>query len=541
MKIQRIIISNFRSLKEIDIGPAEFNVMVGQNNHGKTNLFEALQWFYSYQKTPIDEIRHSDSGDGEVSVEVHFSEVRDGLADVSHSANRSKLQTALGEEDTMKVIRKSSDTKNRYLYSPQKKKWDKQPCGADSTFNNCIPRFEFVGATKNLKEVSAYKNSTPIGQMLSGVLAEALEKNDKYQKFQVAFEELFQSSESPVRQKLKELGTTVQKYLSQQFPDCTEVHFDVEEPAFDDLLKNYRTQLDDGVKTTAEEKGDGMQRALMLAIIKTHADFRRSEALGRSFIFFIDEAELHLHPTGQRQLKNALLELTDVSKEGVDQVFISTHSSVFIADDAPQQRIFKVNKDDRATSITPVRQTERQEVVYQLLGGSPSDLLLPANFMIVEGPSEVKFLNGIIDQFYSDKPQIHVVAAESDDEAQRQSMNAIIKVFDPLTARKIYKERLVILCDMPDRVKLPRFERFKAQNRFLESNDQLYVLDVNGLEDYYPSELKDRCPVSSPKKKTKMAEWMSQNITKTEFEQDMPIIFQALCACWSKAYGSGSN
>jgi len=537
MQISKIIVRNFRSLKCADINPDGFNILIGQNNHGKTNLFEAVKWFYSIQKTPIKEIRYTDAKDDEeLSVEIHFSGVQEGLADISHAANRAKLEGILGEEDIMCIKRTSSDPKNRYLYNPADGKWEKQPCGADSTFNNCIPRFEFIGATKNLKEVAAYKNTTPIGQMLSGVLAESLEQDDKYQNFQKAFEELFQAADSPVRKKLKELGTTVQSHLSQQFPDCTEVHFDVEEPSFDDLLKNYRTQLDDGVKTTAEEKGDGMQRALMLAIIKTHADFRRSEALGRSFIFFIDEAELHLHPTGQRQLKNALLELSDYENQGVDQVFMSTHSSVFIADGSDQQQIFEVNKDERSTDIIPIDQKERQHVVYQLLGGSPADLLLPANFMIVEGPSEVKLINGLIRRFYASEAQIHIIAAESDDEAQRQSMNAIIKVFDPLTAREIYKNKLIILCDQPDENKLTRFDRFKAENSHLEENAQLFVLEVNGLEDYYPVELKKRCPHSSPRKKTIIAEWMSCNITQEAFEKDMPIIFNALNACWSKAY-----
>ena len=132
--------------------------------------------------------------------------------------------------------------------------------------------------------------------------------------------------------------------------------------------------------------------------------------------------------------------------------------------------------------------------------------------MIVEGSSELKFINGVVRRFYSSEPQIHVIAADSDDEAQRQTMNAIIKVFDPLTAREIYKNKLIILCDQPDVNKLPRFNQFKANNSYLEENNQLFVLDVNGLEDYYPSNLE--CTYSSPRKKTKIAEWMCNEITQ---------------------------
>lgn len=532
MRISRIYVENFRSLKRVEIRPSEFNVLIGQNNHGKTNLLEAIEWFYK-PKGSLAEIRHVDAEeDGQVVVEIEFSDAQEGIENISKEDNRTKIRNVIGDSNSMRVKRTSADTKNRSLYNPETEEWKKQPCGADSTFNNCIPRFEFVEVSKSLKDVSSYKSTTPVGQMLSGVVTEVLEQDEKYRAFRTAFEELFQSSESPVRAKLKELSDRVQAHLVQQFPDCTEVDFDVEEPAFDDLLKNYKTRLDDGVKTTAEEKGDGMQRALMLAIIKTHADFRREEALGRSFVFFIDEAELHLHPTGQRQLKQALLELTG----SVDQVFITTHSSVFIADEHSQQKIFEVNKEDKCTAVELVSDVGRQHVVYQLLGGNPADLLLPANFLIVEGPSEEIFLSGLIRRFYSDKSQIQILSANGDDDRQRQSMDAVNLVFDPLKVRPIYKEKLVILLDQPNgERKQARFEEFKRANRFLERNGQLHVLDVNGLEDYYPSALTEQCAFADKKKKAK---WMVEQITKEQFEVEMPIIFQAFEKCWAEAYDS---
>lgn len=130
------------------------------------------------------------------------------------------------------------------------------------------------------------------------------------------------------------MGDKVRINLEKQFPDCTKVKFEVTQPIFEDLLKNFETSVDDGVETLASEKGDGMQRALMLAIIQAYAEFRKqNEDIGKSFLFFIDEAELHLHPTAQRKLKNVLLELC----EGLDQVFINTHSSVLVADSHSKQ------------------------------------------------------------------------------------------------------------------------------------------------------------------------------------------------------------
>lgn len=153
-----------------------------------------------------------------------------------------------------------------------------------------------------------------------------------------------------------------------------------------------------------------MQRALMLAIIQTYADYRRENENIKNFIFLIDEAELHLHPTAQRKLKNSLIEL---SNQG-DQIIITSHSSVLIADDFDKQSCFKVEKNDKVTDIKSILGTEKKDVVYDLLGGSPADLLLPRNFLLVEGTSDKLFIDKIIQNFYSDKPIIQVVPVWGD-------------------------------------------------------------------------------------------------------------------------------
>ena len=40
MKINKITVTNFRSIKYAEITADKFNVFVGQNNHGKTNFLK---------------------------------------------------------------------------------------------------------------------------------------------------------------------------------------------------------------------------------------------------------------------------------------------------------------------------------------------------------------------------------------------------------------------------------------------------------------------------------------------------------------------
>ena len=47
MKISRIEVDNFKSIERYSFSLGDFNIFIGKNNHGKTNLFDALDWFDS--------------------------------------------------------------------------------------------------------------------------------------------------------------------------------------------------------------------------------------------------------------------------------------------------------------------------------------------------------------------------------------------------------------------------------------------------------------------------------------------------------------
>jgi len=57
MKLSKMVINNFRSLKKVEFCPGNFNIFVGQNNHGKTNIIEAIEWFYT-GKGDLREIKY---------------------------------------------------------------------------------------------------------------------------------------------------------------------------------------------------------------------------------------------------------------------------------------------------------------------------------------------------------------------------------------------------------------------------------------------------------------------------------------------------
>lgn len=559
MKITKIIIRNFKSIEYCEIYPSEFNVLVGQNNHGKTNTLDAIDWFYNNGGN-YDSFKCKGASDRAVSVEIVFDDAASGLAKMKNEKNRLTVEKKIKGSNEI-ILRRIIDPKEskislREMYNTEADKYESPGTGFDKALNDLLPTLEYVRTDLSAKDVVKYGKTTQIGKMLGQVVNEILSGGDKrYENFLSEFIELFQDSDSIVSKKLKEISSKVKGYIIKQFPDCRDVVFDVKSPEFSDLLKNFNATVDDGTVTDASEKGDGMQRALMLAIIQTYADYRRDNYSIKNFVFMIDEAELHLHPKAQRALKDALIEL------GVkgDQFFITTHSSVLISDDVEvenlNQKIFKVEKIECMSMINEQNKADKQDLVYDLLGGNPADLLMPRNFLIVEGESEYQFIRSVIGRFYSNKKEIKIIKAFGDIDRAGKSIDAIEKVFTPLS-QSLYADRIIILMDAINGSQMQNsYDAFK--NRFkdiVNIDEQVFFLPVNTIEEYYPTEKdgqlrkrNDHLYVSKWKRtseemsrmndsKVKLAKSVGSDIELSQFESEMKVIKEALDKCWDRAY-----
>jgi putative ATP-dependent endonuclease of OLD family len=507
---------------------------VGQNNHGKTNLFEAIEWFYNAKSSPME--LHTKLEDLIISVEMHYEDVRDADIEKLATLNQTKIRNLLNGNLNFMVRKTSSDHKRTYFVNGVDQG---NPTGLDTAINEFLPRLEFVTTEIRLDDVSQYKEKNPIGQMLSGVLTAIIAESEDYRAFSEQFQRLFESEDSEVRVQLDLLANNVAIYLKKQFPGDVEVRFTVNPPQFGDLLKSFDTSVNDGVATRAKDKGDGMQRAIMLAIIQAFADFRKSQSKGSSFLFLIDEAELHLHPSAQRLLKQALIDISDT-----DQVMLNTHSSVLVVDDHADQKLFRVEKIDRLTDITEVGAVGKIDIVFELLGGSPHDLLLPRNFLIVEGKSEYELITGVIRRHYPERFQgIKVLFAGGDMVRQSESIEAVDLTLRPIVGSEggIYREKLVVLLDKPNSNQQRSYETFKAGYPYLFDSNRVFELPHFSIEECYPSpwtktEDEVRAMDSQSSEKLNLAREVAKSITKDVFEEDLTVIFESLKKCEESAF-----
>ncbi len=216
-----------------------------------------------------------------------------------------------------------------------------------------------------------------------------------------------------------------------------------------------------------------------------------------------------------------------------------------MADDGAE-KIFKVEKQNKKSRFTEINTAlDKQYVVYELLGGSPNDLLLPKNFLIVEGRSEFEFISSILKRFYpTESVGIQIIFAEGDHEKQIKSMEGINTVFaplyiNPIHRNPIYRDSLVVVCDTPHPTKAVDFQSFVESYPELTVQKRLIKIPHQALELYYPKPWKkteDELVAMSPREKTDLAKQVGQEILKEDFLTHMEVLSSGLLKCLERAY-----
>lgn len=99
-------------------------------------------------------------------------------------------------------------------------------------------------------------------------------------------------------------------------------------------------------------------------------------------IILIDEPEIHLHPSGIQEMRSEILKIGQKN-----QVFVSTHSHYMVDTTCPE-RHWIVKKEKSQTSITPIDENtpiEDDTVISAAFGLNLFKELLPKNIIVVEG------------------------------------------------------------------------------------------------------------------------------------------------------------
>ena len=405
MKIKTLEIKNWRSIKELKVTAQDLMIIIGQNNHGKSNLLSAILFFFG-------EIKHQDldfsQGVEDLFVDIEFSELDD--------QDKKTFEKYVTQQETIKVRKvaylggsfeykgwiqncsedylkeenagnyTSRETANSlpfYPYLPSTGRLSKQQIieaqqkyiqsnienltfsyqlektnfmGLKSVAKGIFGEVYFLPAIKNAADDFASKDTSVFGKLLGEVVETMSQHNEDWQgtKQQLAnlfskFSKYINGVENTERPKqLSDLENELSKELL-----SWNAYFDIELniPDIDSVLKsNASVWINDGTRTDIARKGHGLQRAVTIALIQLIAKRQlqsnqdsetTNRKVSKSRYFIFEEPELYLHPQAQRSLFDSFVEL---STSG-NQVILCTHSSNLISIDK-YKSIYIIKKEN---------------------------------------------------------------------------------------------------------------------------------------------------------------------------------------------------
>lgn len=387
MQIRNLHIRNFRSLRDVGLkGLGNFNIFVGKNSSGKSNLLEALTmffnsffivggntaglneyyWFNKRTKNPIV---------FEIDIELSDNEIQEIFA----PELLKQIKRFGGLTNTLTVKRRITNVGGVW----------------ETTALECLGLILVKG-----------NKSIPPPQVLSPLVNRYIRR--KKIKSPVVFN-------NPSSEELNAILTAISGIVHGKFELITQIR-DVKNPIahrttlIDSKLQSSLWTLDQSIKSDEEEKcveiensftnvtgkqldpaqgqvyirrqrrrfplyleGGGIQASIQLI-------FALKNVKDRYSCFGIEEPEAHSHSELQRRLFNELKTLSEDC-----QLFITTHSPTFI--DRSNLKNVWISKFANGETIFE-RASELKEIVEEL-GIKPSDVLFFADrILFVEGKSE---------------------------------------------------------------------------------------------------------------------------------------------------------
>lgn len=324
MKIEKICIKNWRSIKDQEIHAQDLMVIIGQNNHGKSNLLSSILFFFG-------ETKHHDLdfylGAKELFVELQFCDLDDAdkITFKKYITNEGRIvvrKTAYLEgsfeyrgyienprEEWLQESNASAYTNRElasslplYSYLPQNGRITKQNIidaqvayieqnrddvvfifelestnflGLKSVATGIFGEVYFIPAVKEASDDFVSKDSSVFGKMYADVVSLMSQNNDKWKATKENLCDLFATLNKKGKDgkdnqdRPKQLSDFEDELALELVAWGARIDIEVSPPDIENVFKsNTQVWVDDGVRTDIKRKGHGLQRALTVALIQ---------------------------------------------------------------------------------------------------------------------------------------------------------------------------------------------------------------------------------------------------------------------------------
>ena len=206
--------------------------------------------------------------------------------------------------------------------------WADNPAGYAGVLKGTLPHFIYIPAVRDVTDETKVTKSNPFGRLLYSVIDSVEEKQKtELNQFLVSINNrLNRAGEEPRIDSITRTEARLNEFLQEYMPGEVEIEF--QPPNLETLLTTPKLFVDDGFRNVVENKGHGLQRALIFSILRCYSELvtGTGEEKQKVTIFAIEEPELYMHPQAQRTIRRVL---KNISENG-DQIIFATHSALLL-------------------------------------------------------------------------------------------------------------------------------------------------------------------------------------------------------------------
>jgi len=371
MKIKKISIHNFRSIKNQNFKLLDYSLLVGANNSGKTNIIDALRVFYEKEKWNKDDFPKFETDDQESWIEVEFC-----LTDDEFSGLREEYKQ---EKNILKV--------RKYLKHPERVKSNQSNIygyekgvlsnnlfyGAKNISEAKIGDVVYIPEVAKVDEYTKLSGPSAFRDTLNFLIKKVIKNSKSFEELSKSFSEFNEKFKNDISKD----GISIQNFIDDINREIEnwDVSFGVKineikpQDITKILISHFLKDKHLGAQElTVDSFGQGLQRHLIYTLIRLSTRYKEpvSKKEKKEFspdftLVLFEEPEAFLHPSQQGILNQSL---EDLSKEGQQQILISTHSTHFVSKNINVlPSILKLSKRNCETKIFQIIDSELKNIL----------------------------------------------------------------------------------------------------------------------------------------------------------------------------------
>lgn len=389
MKIAKLEIKNFRSIKHLILKPKSLCALIGPNNVGKTNILKAIDLVLGEGWTTKARVARELFNNINEPIEIKV--------DLDESIQWYYYKTPVSVNCiTLTMTYDPLDCKVRLWEDYRKDKSGEGYYLNEDFKKNC--HFIYIPAERNLTDELRISGWTLLGKLMKLIY-------ENYVKH-------YKGDEDKLKKELEEKIKPAKDFLELDF-DPRSITF----KKFVDTFKKYCEKNSAGLATEfipklniynlnwfyktlqihvkegfpekdfdVEEVGAGMQNLILISIFQTYA-----ELIGGKVIFGIEEPENFLYPNAQRSLYQSFQEISKTS-----QIFYTTHNPNFIdAYRASEIEILRKTKEKGTVNLPKNEKCLTEETaererfrIYTQFNTERNELFFARKVILVEGDAD---------------------------------------------------------------------------------------------------------------------------------------------------------